>query len=95
MHDVLRIVAYKRVVSSLCRLMPHLYAMHTDPLHVMVPLVQECLNIFGGSGGPESHTALKMCYAGYGHPLTLLYVCMYNYQLALTLHVQNTLWLLA
>ena len=32
----------------------------------------ECLNIFGGSGGPESHTALKMCYAGYGSPLTLL-----------------------
>lgn len=32
----------------------------------------ECLNIFGGSGGPECHTALKMCYAGYGSPLTLL-----------------------
>lgn len=32
----------------------------------------ECLNIFGSSSNPESHTALKMCYAGHGHPLTLL-----------------------
>lgn len=33
----------------------------------------ECLNIFGGGGGgSEFHTALKMCYAGYGSPLTLL-----------------------
>lgn len=32
----------------------------------------ECLNIFGGSGSSECHTALKMCYAGYGSPLTLL-----------------------
>ena len=47
--------------------------------------MQECLNIFGGSGGSsgggggggggmgqDSQTALKMCYAGHGHPLTLL-----------------------
>ena len=36
----------------------------------------ECLSIFGGSSGgggvQESHTALKMCYVGYGNPLTLL-----------------------
>ena len=32
----------------------------------------ECLSIFGGSAGQEGHTALKMCYAGYGSPLTLL-----------------------
>ena len=44
--------------------------------------VQECLNIFGGAGGGSGggtasgqevqQTALKMCYAGHGHPLTLL-----------------------
>ena len=35
----------------------------------------ECLNIFGGGSGGwgvESHTTLKMCYGGYGSPLTLL-----------------------
>lgn len=32
----------------------------------------ECLNIFSGSSNPDSHTALKMCYVGHGHPLTLM-----------------------
>ncbi|RXG57220.1 Cell cycle checkpoint protein RAD1 [Armadillidium vulgare] len=32
----------------------------------------ECLNIFGSGSGPGVTTALKMCYNGYGFPLSLL-----------------------
>ena len=37
--------------------------------------VLECLNMFGGTGvegGAAGSPNLKMCYAGYGHPLILL-----------------------
>lgn len=34
---------------------------------INISVLVECLNIFGGSS-----TALKMCYQGYGFPLTLL-----------------------
>ncbi len=34
-------------------------------------MTQECLSIFGPTT-PDAHTALKMSYAGKGHPLSLL-----------------------
>ena len=37
--------------------------------------VLECLNMFGGTGlegGGAGSPNLKMCYAGYGHPLILM-----------------------
>jgi len=42
---------------------------------VNLGVVLECLNMFGGVGGGESlgsaAPSLKICYAGYGHPLIL------------------------
>lgn len=43
-----------------------------DVFRLNLTALIECLSIFGGGGSPELHTALKMCYAGHGHPLTLL-----------------------
>ncbi|XP_056146648.1 cell cycle checkpoint protein RAD1 [Lampris incognitus] len=38
---------------------------------VNLAVVLDCLTIFGGSTAPGVTTALKMCYEGYGYPLTL------------------------
>ncbi len=46
------------------------------PWMVIYFCVQECLNIFGGGSSGSSldcsHTSLKICYAGLGHPLSLV-----------------------
>lgn len=52
-----------------------LYSYNDDKLCVFrinINALIECLSIFGGSGGYESHTALKMYYDGHGNPLRLL-----------------------
>ncbi|KAK1174640.1 cell cycle checkpoint protein RAD1 [Acipenser oxyrinchus oxyrinchus] len=38
---------------------------------VNLAVLLDCLTIFGGSAVPGVTTALKMCYNGYGYPLTL------------------------
>lgn len=38
---------------------------------VNLTVLLDCLNIFGGSTVPGVSTALRMCYKGYGYPLTL------------------------
>ncbi|KAG7269829.1 hypothetical protein CRUP_032352 [Coryphaenoides rupestris] len=38
---------------------------------VNLTVLLDCLTIFGGSTVPGVTTALRMCYAGYGYPLTL------------------------
>lgn len=38
---------------------------------VNLTVLLDCLNIFGGSTVPGVSTALRMCYVGYGYPLTL------------------------
>ncbi|XP_068106427.1 cell cycle checkpoint protein RAD1 [Hyperolius riggenbachi] len=38
---------------------------------INLTVLLDCLTIFGSSAVPASPTALKMCYRGYGHPLTL------------------------
>ncbi|XP_026153938.1 cell cycle checkpoint protein RAD1 [Mastacembelus armatus] len=38
---------------------------------VNLTVLLDCLNIFGGSTVPGVLTALRMCYRGYGYPLTL------------------------
>ncbi|CAL1567574.1 unnamed protein product [Knipowitschia caucasica] len=38
---------------------------------VNLTVLLDCLNIFGGSTVPGVLTALRMCYVGYGYPLTL------------------------
>ncbi|KAM4809217.1 cell cycle checkpoint protein RAD1 [Rhinophrynus dorsalis] len=38
---------------------------------INLTVLLDCLTIFGTSAGPATSTALKMCYQGYGHPLTL------------------------
>lgn len=38
---------------------------------INLTVLLDCLTIFGGSAVPATSTALKMCYRGYGHPLTL------------------------
>lgn len=38
---------------------------------VNLTVLLDCLNIFGGSSVPGVSTALRMCYVGYGYPLTL------------------------
>ncbi|XP_063816778.1 cell cycle checkpoint protein RAD1 isoform X2 [Pseudophryne corroboree] len=38
---------------------------------VNLTVLLDCLTIFGTSAGPVTATALKMCYQGYGNPLTL------------------------
>lgn len=41
-------------------------------LQVNLTVLLDCLNIFGGSTAPGGvSTALRMCYKGYGYPLTL------------------------
>ncbi|RXM30402.1 Cell cycle checkpoint protein RAD1 [Acipenser ruthenus] len=39
---------------------------------VNLAVLLDCLTIFGGSAVPGVTTALKMCYNGYGYPLTLI-----------------------
>lgn len=38
---------------------------------VNLTVLIDCLNIFGGTTVPGVSTALRMCYVGYGYPLTL------------------------
>ncbi|KAJ1210433.1 hypothetical protein NDU88_005797 [Pleurodeles waltl] len=38
---------------------------------INLTVLLDCLTIFGGSALPGASTALRMCYQGYGHPLTL------------------------
>ncbi|XP_069820873.1 cell cycle checkpoint protein RAD1 [Dendropsophus ebraccatus] len=38
---------------------------------VNLTVLLDCLSIFGASAAPATCTALKMCYEGYGHPLSL------------------------
>ncbi|XP_033890799.3 cell cycle checkpoint protein RAD1 isoform X1 [Acipenser ruthenus] len=38
---------------------------------INLAVLLDCLTIFGGSAVPGVTTALKMCYNGYGYPLTL------------------------
>ncbi|KAJ0047392.1 hypothetical protein NL108_002067, partial [Boleophthalmus pectinirostris] len=38
---------------------------------VNLTVLLDCLNIFGGTTVPGVSTALRMCYVGYGYPLTL------------------------
>lgn len=38
---------------------------------VNLTVLLDCLNIFGGSTAPGVSTALRICYNGYGYPLTL------------------------
>lgn len=38
---------------------------------INLTVLLDCLTIFGASAVPATSTALKMCYQGYGHPLTL------------------------
>ncbi|XP_072272677.1 cell cycle checkpoint protein RAD1 [Pyxicephalus adspersus] len=38
---------------------------------INLTVLLDCLTIFGASAVPATPTALKMCYRGYGHPLTL------------------------
>ncbi|XP_069483208.1 cell cycle checkpoint protein RAD1 [Ambystoma mexicanum] len=38
---------------------------------INLTVLLDCLTIFGGSALPGTSTALRMCYQGYGHPLTL------------------------
>ncbi|XP_053304109.1 cell cycle checkpoint protein RAD1 [Spea bombifrons] len=38
---------------------------------INLTVLLDCLTIFGASSGPAISTALKMCYKGYGYPLTL------------------------
>uniref|UniRef100_A0A8C5LU81 Cell cycle checkpoint protein RAD1 n=1 Tax=Leptobrachium leishanense TaxID=445787 RepID=A0A8C5LU81_9ANUR len=38
---------------------------------INLTVLLDCLSIFGTSAAPGTSTALKMCYQGYGHPLTL------------------------
>ncbi|MBN3305300.1 cell cycle checkpoint protein RAD1 [Amia ocellicauda] len=49
------------------------YAIQEDSLSfgVNLTVLLDCLTIFGGSTVPGVTTALRMCYNGYGHPLTL------------------------
>jgi len=39
---------------------------------ISLTVLLDCLNIFGSGGTPGAHTALKMCYAGRGHPLVMV-----------------------
>ncbi|CAH1801624.1 unnamed protein product [Owenia fusiformis] len=39
---------------------------------INLTVLLDCLNIFGSSAVPGVNTALKMCYGGYGCPLTLM-----------------------
>ncbi|XP_077203069.1 cell cycle checkpoint protein RAD1 isoform X2 [Paroedura picta] len=38
---------------------------------INLSVLLDCLTIFGSSPLPGTQTALRMCYRGYGHPLTL------------------------
>ncbi|XP_056401709.1 cell cycle checkpoint protein RAD1 isoform X3 [Hyla sarda] len=38
---------------------------------INLTVLLDCLTIFGAGAVPSTCTALKMCYQGYGHPLTL------------------------
>uniref|UniRef100_A0AAX7VFS5 RAD1 homolog (S. pombe) n=1 Tax=Astatotilapia calliptera TaxID=8154 RepID=A0AAX7VFS5_ASTCA len=38
---------------------------------INLTVLLDCLNIFGGTTTPGVSTALRMCYRGYGYPLTL------------------------
>uniref|UniRef100_A0A3Q3DDI8 RAD1 homolog (S. pombe) n=1 Tax=Hippocampus comes TaxID=109280 RepID=A0A3Q3DDI8_HIPCM len=38
---------------------------------INLTVLLDCLSIFGGSTVPGTSTALRLCYKGYGHPLTL------------------------
>ncbi|XP_051907263.1 cell cycle checkpoint protein RAD1 [Hippocampus zosterae] len=40
-------------------------------LQINLTVLLDCLSIFGGSTVPGMSTALRLCYRGYGHPLTL------------------------
>ena len=40
---------------------------HEQSFNLNLSVLIECLNIFGGG-----NTTMRMCYAGYGHPLTLV-----------------------
>ncbi|XP_064410254.1 cell cycle checkpoint protein RAD1 isoform X2 [Latimeria chalumnae] len=44
---------------------------HPVTFRINLAVLLDCLTIFGGSGLPGVTTALRMCYQGYGHPLTL------------------------
>ena len=48
------------------------------------------MSIFGGSGGYESRTALKMYYDGHGNPLRLLWVVHVHSIPELHVHIFNT-----
>uniref|UniRef100_A0A8C7YQ69 RAD1 homolog (S. pombe) n=1 Tax=Oryzias sinensis TaxID=183150 RepID=A0A8C7YQ69_9TELE len=38
---------------------------------INLTVLLDCLNIFGGNAVAGTSTALRMCYKGYGYPLTL------------------------
>ncbi|KAJ8338976.1 hypothetical protein SKAU_G00357620 [Synaphobranchus kaupii] len=49
------------------------YTIQEDSVSFQVNLtvLLDCLTIFGGNTGPGGTTALRLCYNGYGYPLTL------------------------
>nr|XP_061800564.1 cell cycle checkpoint protein RAD1-like [Nerophis lumbriciformis] len=40
-------------------------------LQINLTVLMDCLSIFGGTAVPGASTALRLCYKGYGYPLTL------------------------